>query len=170
MKNKILDLSTLDKEKLMALSVYIEALEEDKKEQLIHVLHKAQSLFGHLPQNLQWFIARKLDLSSAHVNGVVTFYSFFNEEPTGKYVISVCTGTACFVKGANKVLDRILKLTKTTKNKMSEDGLFTIKDVRCIGACGLAPVITVNDKVYGNLKPSDVDKIIEQCRGEDYGH
>jgi NADH:ubiquinone oxidoreductase subunit E len=168
MRNKILDTSTLDKELLKQLDAYIDSLEGDKQEHLIHVLHKAQDLFSYLPQNLQLYIARKLDLSGARVNGVVTFYSYFNEKPVGKYIISVCMGTACFVKGADKVLERVLELTGADKNEMSKDGLFTVKDVRCIGACGLAPVMTVNDKVYGKVKPKDVDDIIRHYRSIQY--
>jgi len=164
MIRKILDMSTLDKTLLNELDDYILSLEGKKEEHLIHVLHKAQSLFGYLPQNLQLYIARKLDLPAARVNGVVTFYSFFNEKPVGKYTISVCMGTACFVKGADKVLDRVMEVTGTKKGEMSKDGLFTIKDVRCIGACGLAPVLTINDKVYGKVKPKDVDDIIRHYR------
>ncbi|MFA7561601.1 MAG: NAD(P)H-dependent oxidoreductase subunit E [Candidatus Izemoplasmatales bacterium] len=164
MREKILDMSTLDKDLLLKLDDYIEAIEGDKQEHLIHVLHKAQEIFGYLPQNLQLYIARKLDLSGARVNGVVTFYSFFNENPVGKYTISVCMGTACYVKGADKVLQRVLELTGTSKNEISKDGLFTVKDVRCIGACGLAPVMTVNDKVYGKVTPKDVDEIIRHYR------
>jgi len=167
MKNSILDVSNLDQDLLKQLDAFIDNLEGHKEEELIHVLHKAQQLFGHLPHNLQRHIAMKLDLSSAKVNGVVTFYSFFSEEPTGKYTISICMGTACFVKGADKVLDKILKLTNTKKNVISEDGLYTVKDVRCIGACGLAPVVTVNDKVYGNVEVNDVEKILAAYRGED---
>lgn len=164
MRNKILDTSTLDKELLKQLDAYIDSLEGDKQEHLIHVLHKAQELFGYLPQNLQLYIARKLDLPGVRVNGVVSFYSFFNEKPVGKYTISVCMGTACFVKGADKVLERVIELTGANKNEISKDGLFTIKDVRCIGACGLAPVMTINDKVYGKVKPGDVDEIIRHYR------
>ena len=168
MRNRILDTSTLDRELLKQLDAFIDSLEGDKQEHLIHVLHKAQDLFSYLPQNLQLYIARKLDLSGARVNGVVTFYSYFNEKPVGKYIISVCMGTACFVKGADKVLERVLELTGTNKNEMSSDGLFTVKDVRCIGACGLAPVMTVNDKVYGKVKPKDVDDIISHYRSIQY--
>jgi NADH:ubiquinone oxidoreductase subunit E len=164
MVKKILDMSTLDKKKLKVLDDYIETLEGDKQEHLIHVLHKAQSIFGYLPQNLQLYIARALDLSGARVNGVVSFYSYFNEKPVGKYTISVCMGTACFVKGADKVLDRVMELNDCKKGEMSKDGLFTIKDVRCIGACGLAPVMTINDKVYGKVTPKDVDDIIRHYR------
>ncbi|MDA3931370.1 MAG: NAD(P)H-dependent oxidoreductase subunit E [Tenericutes bacterium] len=168
MRKKILDMTTLDKNLLKELDAYIDSLVGDKKEHLIHVLHKAQELFSYLPQNLQLYVARALDLSGARVNGVVTFYSFFNENPVGKYTISVCMGTACFVKGADKVLNRVIELTGTNKNEMSEDGLFTIKDVRCIGACGLAPVMTINDKVYGKVKPNDVDDIIRHYRGREH--
>ena len=163
---EILDSKSLDTELLRKLSDYINNLEGDKQEQLIHVLHKAQELFGYLPYNLQLFVARKLDLSAAKVNGVVTFYSFFNETPTGKYTVSVCMGTACFVKGAEKVLNRILDSLSTEKNVMTPDELFTVKDVRCIGACGLAPIVTVNDKVYGNITVNDVEKILQKYRGD----
>ncbi len=164
--DKVLDESVLDDALLSELDGYISTLEGDLQEQLIHVLHKAQLMFGYLPPNLQRHIAIKLQLPSSHVNGVVTFYSFFNEEPMGKYTVSVCMGTACFVKGADKVLDMALKQAKSERNKISEDGLFTIKDVRCIGACGLAPVLTVNEKVYGNVEPKEMRKIIKKHQGE----
>jgi len=168
MKETIIDTSNLDQEQLKALDNYIGTLDlKRRQEALIPTLYEAQKLFGHLPQNLQWHIAQKLDLPSAHVNGVVTFYSFFNEEPTGKFVVSVCMGTACYVKGADKVLDRIRTLTGCgSGDTISEDGLFSVKDVRCIGACGLAPVLTVNEAVHGNVKPDDVDAIIAKYRGE----
>ncbi|TVP95179.1 MAG: NAD(P)H-dependent oxidoreductase subunit E [Acholeplasmatales bacterium] len=165
MKNKILDISSLDRALLDQLDTYIKNLEGDNEENLIHVLHRAQALFGHLPHNLQLYVARALNLSGAKVNGVVTFYSFFNEEPTGKYVVSVCMGTACFVKGADKVLQKILDIIGTKKNEMSADGLFTVKDVRCIGACGLAPVVTINDKVYGKVQVNDVETLIGRYKG-----
>lgn len=165
MKNKILDITTLDRTLLDQLDAYVASLEGDNEENLIHVLHRAQALFGHLPHNLQLYVARMLNLSGAKVNGVVTFYSFFNEEPTGKYVVSVCMGTACFVKGADKVLQKILEIIGTQKNEMSADGLFTVKDVRCIGACGLAPVVTINDKVYGKVQVGDVESLINRYKG-----
>jgi len=164
MNSRELDTSVLDKTKLKCLDDYIDSLEGDKKEHLIHILHKAQEIFLYLPQNLQLYIARKLDMPAVEVNGVVSFYTFFNEKPVGKYTISVCMGTACFVKGAEEVLQRVLEILKIEKGEMTEDGLFTVKDVRCIGACGLAPVLTVNEKVYGKVKPSDVDKIIRHYR------
>ena len=165
MKKELLEVSDLDQSALAKLGDFIEEVKGDnKKEALIPVLYKAQELFGYLPQNLQRHIALKMDLSSAHVNGVVTFYSYFSEEPTGTYTISVCMGTACYVKGAKNVLDRVKDLTGASEEAMSEDGLFTIRDVRCIGACGLAPVMTINEEVYGNLKPDDVDDIIARYK------
>jgi len=163
MKTSVLDMSTFDKKDLKVLDAFIGEYEGlNKKESLIPILYKAQKIFGYLPHNLQRHIASKLDLPSAHVNGVVTFYSYFSEKPVGKNTVSVCMGTACFVKGADKVLHKALEKTDTKRNEMSEDGLFTVKDVRCIGACGLAPVVTVNDKVYGKVSEKEIDEIIER--------
>lgn len=161
---EVLDISSLDNDKLIELDDYINNCEEPKYEYLIHVLHKAQQLFGYLPPNLQRHIAIKLNSTSAHVNGVVTFYSFFNEKQMGEFTISVCMGTACFVKGADKIIDLVYKETKTSKDTMSEDKLFSVKDVRCIGACGLAPVLTVNEKVFGHVKVKDVEDIVSIYR------
>ncbi len=164
-KKDIIDVSSLDETKLKQLDGYIEDLTTvNNKEALIPTLYKAQALFGYLPQNLQWYIAKKLKLSSAHVNGVVTFYSFFSEKPLGKHTISVCMGTACFVKGADKILKRVQELTGASTDAMSEDGLFSVKDVRCIGACGLAPVMTIDDKVYGKVKPESLDDILAKYK------
>jgi NADH-quinone oxidoreductase subunit E len=155
-----LDTSSLDKELLVKLDEYIDQL-EDKQGNLIHVLHRAQGLFGYLPHNLQLYVARQLDLPASKVNGVVTFYSFFTEKARGKHTISVCMGTACFVKGADKVLNEFIKQIGVGKEEISSDGLFTIRDVRCVGACGLAPVVVVDEKVYGHVKPEDVKGIID---------
>jgi NADH:ubiquinone oxidoreductase subunit E len=160
----VLDTSSLDPNKLSELDSFIEQCENPKHEQLIHVLHKAQHLFGYLPPNLQRHIALKLHCSSAQVNGVVTFYSFFNENKMGEFTISVCMGTACFVKGSDKVLDLIYKETGASKDIMSEDGLFSVKDVRCIGACGLAPVLSVNEKVFGHVEAKNVKSIVDVYR------
>jgi NADH:ubiquinone oxidoreductase subunit E len=164
--NKVnLDTTILDQDLLRELDEYIETL-EDKQGNLIHVLHKGQSLFGFLPQNLQLYIARALDLPAAKVNGVVSFYSYFTEKERGKNTISVCMGTACFVKGADKVLAEFLKELGVEKEDISEDGLFTVRDVRCVGACGLAPVVVVNEKVYGHVGVKDVKGIIEEYQEE----
>ena len=164
-----LRIEELDQDLLKELDAYI-ATVKDPKGTLINVLHKAQTLFGYIPHNLQLYIARELDLNAARVNGVVSFYSYFNEEQTGKYVASVCMGTACYVKGAEKVLDKFLDVLDVQKGDITDDGLFTIKDVRCIGACGLAPVLTVGEKVFGHVSEGMVEDILDQYRGEENGN
>lgn len=152
----------LDKDKLEELRNYIDTL-ETKEGSLISVLHQAQRIFGYLPEDLQLFISRKLGISAAKVFGVVTFYSYFTMEPRGKHVINVCMGTACFVKGASKILEefkRILNI-ETGKNN-TEDGTFSIDTLRCVGACGLAPVVTIDGKVYGRVKVEDVEVILKE--------
>ena len=161
-----LNINELDQDKLVKLDEYTSSL-SDPKGTLINVLHSAQMLFGYIPHNLQLYIARKLDLNAARVNGVVTFYSYFSEKKTGKHVVSVCMGTACYVKGSEKVLDKCLELLKIKKNEMTEDGLFSIKDVRCIGACGLAPILTVGEKVYGHVNEDMVEDILDKYRGDE---
>ena len=160
-----LNISELDKELLTKLDSYILSL-EDPKGTLINVLHRAQVLFGYIPHNLQLYISRKLDLNAARVNGVVSFYSYFSEKPTGKQVVSVCMGTACYIKGSEKVLHKCLDLLKVEKTEITEDGLFSVRDVRCIGACGLAPILTVGEKVYGHVSEDMVENILNQYRGE----
>jgi len=167
-KGKFVDLDTkkLDVEKLKELDAYIDSL-EDKEGNLIHVLHKGQSLFGYLPANLQLHISRKVDLPASKVNGVVSFYSFFTQEPRGKHTISMCMGTACYVKGADKIFDAFKAELNVENNQMTEDKIFTLKDIRCVGACGLAPVVLVDDKVYGHVTVEQVKEIIEKYRKED---
>lgn len=153
----------LDSEKLKKLETYIDSIEE-KEGCLINVLHEAQDLFGYLSQDLLLFISRKLGLTAAKVFGVATFYSYFTLEPRGKHVISICMGTACFVKGAADILEEFKKQLNIKEDNTSEDGLFTIDTLRCVGACGLAPVVTVDGKVYGRVKVEDVEKIIKEYR------
>lgn len=123
-------------------------------------LHQAQDIYGYLPLEVQKKIADGLDVSLEEVYGVSTFYSQFSLTPKGKYNISVCLGTACYVKGADKVLDRLVAKLGIQPEECTEDGLFSLTACRCIGACGLAPVITVNEDVYGRLAPEDVDTIL----------
>lgn len=167
-KGKFVDLDTkkLDIEKLKELDTYIESL-EDKEGNLIHVLHKGQSLFGYLPENLQLYIARKIGLPASKVNGVVSFYSYFTQKPRGKHTISMCMGTACYVKGADKIFDAFKAELNVGNNEMTEDKMFTLKDIRCVGACGLAPVVLVDDKVYGHVTVEQVKEIIDKYRKED---
>ncbi len=165
MSNVNLNINELDQAKLAELDTYIASI-PDPSGSLINVLHRAQTLFGYIPHNLQLYVARKLDLGAARVNGVVSFYSYFSEKETGKHVISVCMGTACYVKGSEKILHKCLNDLKVEKNEVTEDGLFSIRDVRCIGACGLAPVMTIGEKVYGHVTEQMVEDIINEYRGE----
>jgi NADH-quinone oxidoreductase E subunit len=134
----------------------------DKNGALIAVLHKAQEIFGYLPQDVQKFVAKKLNIPVSEVNGVVTFYSYFTETPTGKHVINVCMGTACFVKGSGDVLEEFERKLGIKVGQTTPDDKFTLQVLRCVGACGLAPVVTVNDKVYGHFKKDMVSKILDQ--------
>ncbi len=161
-----LDMSVLDTALLDELDTFIDSL-PNPKGSIIAVLHKAQNLFGYLPRELQTYVAKRVGLPTAKINGIVTFYSFFNEEKNGKYTVSVCMGTACFVLGAQQVLDKFRsELKLKPEQKVTEDGLFTVADVRCIGACGLAPVVRVNEKIFGHVKEADVNTIIENYRKE----
>ena len=143
-------------EKLLAV---IESLKNEKGA-VMAALHKAQDIYGYLPIEVQKEIARGLDVSLEEDYGVSTFYSQFSLAPKGKYNISICLGTACYVKGADKVLDRLVAKLGIQPEECTPDGVFSLTACRCIGACGLAPVLTVNEDVYGRLVPEDVDKIL----------
>ncbi len=127
---------------------------------LIHILHAAQEIYGYLPLEVQKVISENTGIPLAEIYGVVTFYAQFSLKPKGQYRISVCLGTACYVKGADKVLDRLKSELKMEVGDCSEDGKFSLDACRCIGACGLAPVITINDDVYGRLDESEVPGIL----------
>ncbi len=142
------------------LDKYIEEV-KDKPGILISVLHKAQELFGWLPQEVQEHIAEKLGIPASDVYGVVTFYNFFSTKPKGKFQIKVCLGTACYVKGADRVMERFLEELKVQAEEVTEDGLFSVHPVRCLGACSMAPVVLVGEKdFYGKVTPDMVTKII----------
>ena len=132
---------------------------------LMPILHEAQHLFGAVPLNVQKVISKELSIPLAEIYGVVTFYSQFTLEPDGEFVIVVCMGTACFVRGADRITESLKEKLGIGSNETTEDGLFTLKDVRCIGACGLAPVVMVDEKVYGRVKEEDIDEILNQYRG-----
>ena len=133
---------------------------------LITVLHKAQDIFGYLPKEVLTHVSEKLHVPLSKVYGVVTFYSFFNTTLKGTYRINVCLGTACFVRGAQEVLDEFKKELNIEVGKTTDDGLFSLDALRCVGACGLAPVVSVNGKVYGRIKPDGVKKIIDVYRAK----
>lgn len=137
------------------------------KSNLIQILNEVQEKFGYVPTIAQEQIAKFLGIEVAEVYGVVTFYSRFTLKPKGKYAISVCMGTACFVKGGEKVLDRVKEKLKIGEGETTEDGKFSIDATRCIGACGLAPVFTINDEVYGKATPELVDKILEEYKNNE---
>lgn len=135
----------------------------EKRGALINVLHKAQSLFGYLPKEVQIFVADQLDIPVSQVYGVVSFYSFFTMIPKGKYPISVCLGTACYVRGADKVLEAFKKELNIEVGQTTKDGKFSLDALRCVGACGLAPVALVGDKVYGRISSEEeVKKILSE--------
>ena len=130
--------------------------------ELINVLHKCQETFGYLPAEVQEVISEKMEISAAKVYGVVTFYSFFTMIPKGKHPISICTGTACYVRGAETVLNEFKKQLDIEVGETSEDGKFSLSCLRCVGACGLAPVVQVGDKTYGRVAPDDVETILKE--------
>ena len=134
----------------------------NNKSNLIQILNEVQEKFGYVPTIVQEEIAKYLGIEVAEVYGVVTFYSRFTLKPKGKYAISVCMGTACFVKGGEQILDRVKQKLGIEEGQTTEDGKFSIDATRCIGACGLAPVFTVNEEVYGKATPQLVDKVIKE--------
>ncbi len=132
---------------------------------LMPILHEAQGLFGALPLEVQKKVSEELNIPLAEIYGVVTFYSQFSLVPKGEYVIGVCLGTACYVKGAQRLIDRISSELSVEVGTTSENGKYTLEATRCIGACGLAPVLTVNEDVYGRLVEADIPGILDKYRG-----
>lgn len=130
--------------------------------ELIRILQKAQDINGYLSEDVQIYIADKLKLPISEVNGVVTFYSLFSTKPKGKYTIGVCLGTACYVKGANDILKKLKEELGINEDETTPDGLFTLRVTRCMGACGLAPVIAIDEDVHGKITPEDIPKILKK--------
>jgi NADH-quinone oxidoreductase E subunit len=153
--------------KIKSLDEYIPKLEEiiniykESPGSLIQVLHKAQQGFGYLPLELQKYVAEGLKLPYSEVYSVVTFYSFFSMEPKGRHIIKVCLGTACFVRGSAKIVTYLEEHLGVKLSKTTEDRRFTLDSARCLGACSLAPVMMVNEDVYGRLTPEKAYKILE---------
>ena len=144
----------------------IEIIEKyaNEKTPLMMILSEVQSKFGYIPLEVQEIISEETGIPVAEIYGVVTFYSFFSLKPKGKYVIGVCLGTACYVKGAQQVCDKFCEILNIKPGETTEDGLFTIDALRCIGACGIAPAVTINGKVYPKLTVNEVPKIVQQYR------
>ena len=130
------------------------------KSQLMHVMQEAQGIYGYLPREVQVMIAEGMDVPLAKVYGVATFYAQFSLSPKGQYDISVCLGTACYVKGAQQLTDKIVEILGIEPGECTADGKFSLEECRCIGACGLAPVLTVNGEVYGKITADDVPGIL----------
>jgi len=152
-----------DEQKYLLLEDFINR-QEDKSTALISTLHYAQELFDYLPTEVQLFVSRKLGIPAAKVYGVVSFYSFFTTKPRGKYKINVCLGTACFVKGSEKLFDELKNQLGIAEGEVTPDGLFSLHPVRCIGTCGLAPAIMINGEVFGRLTIADIPRIINTYR------
>jgi NADP-reducing hydrogenase subunit HndA len=151
------------KEKQKQLHEIIEKY-KDTRGALIPVLHEAQEVYGYLPLEVQLEIANGLNVPLAEVYGVVSFYTRFSIYPKGKYLVNVCLGTACYVKGSGAILEKFKEKLGLEVGECTEDGKFSLEACRCIGACGLAPVVTINEDVYGRLVPDDVDKILEKYK------
>lgn len=134
---------------------------------LLPILHDAQEIYGYLPIEVQQAVADGLGISLSEVYGVATFYSRFSLTPKGKHRISVCLGTACYVKGGDKVLAEVEKKLGIKSGECTPDGLFSIDSCRCVGACGLAPVMMIDEEVYGKLTPELVDKILDKYIAEE---
>jgi NADH:ubiquinone oxidoreductase subunit E len=148
-------------EKFAELDRYIDGLGKVNDGMLIRVLHKAQHIFDFLPEEVQNHVAKRLCVPASKVYGVVTFYSFFNMTPKGKVRVNICTGTACFVRGCQKIVDEFVNEMKCDPGMTTDDGMFSLDCLRCVGACGLAPVLSVNGTTYGRVKAEDVKGIIE---------
>lgn len=139
------------------------------KDNLIQILNEVQEKYGYIPKTAQFAISEYLKIPMAEIFGVITFYSRFTLEPKGKYHISVCLGTACFVKGSQKILDRLKERLQLEEGKTSPDGKFSLDTTRCVGACGIAPVFTVNKEVYGHATVKKLDEVLDALENEKEG-
>lgn len=130
--------------------------------ELINILHAAQHAMGYLPEEVQREIARHLNIPVSKVYGVVTFYTFFTMSPKGKHPISVCMGTACYVRGSEKILEEFKRILGIEVGENTPDGRYSLDCLRCVGACGLAPVVMIGEKVYGKVQPVDIKKMLDE--------
>ena len=135
-----------------------------EKTPLMMILSDIQKEYGYIPLDVQEIVSKKTGISVSEIYGVVTFYSFFSLKPKGKYIVGVCLGTACYVKGAQQVLDKFAELLGITPGETTEDGMFTLDALRCIGACGIAPAVSINGKVYPKVEVSAIANIIADLR------
>lgn len=136
----------------------------DSSTNLITILQKAQNIYGYLPKDVIYYIAEKLDITPADIMGVATFYSQFRLSPIGKYLIMSCQGTACHVNGSERVLNAMREYLGIESGETTQDGLFTLEEVACLGCCSLAPVIMINGEAYGNLTPDSAVEVLKNIR------
>ena len=139
---------------------------KDEKTPLMMILSDIQNEYGYIPLEVQELVSKETGISVAEIYGVVTFYSFFSLTPKGKYIVGCCLGTACYVKGAQNVIDKFSEILKIQPGETSEDGLFTLDALRCIGACGIAPAVSISGKVYPKMSVDQVPKVIEELKKE----
>jgi NADH-quinone oxidoreductase subunit E/NADP-reducing hydrogenase subunit HndA len=159
-------MTKIAQDKMNELTAFMEEVSQKEyaESYLIAVLHKVQELFGYLPKDIMDVVAEKMQIPTAHIWGVATFYHYFNLKPIGKHTISVCMGTACYVKGADKIVETLKKELKIGVGETTEDGLFTLQEARCLGACGIAPVIMIDEKIYGELDAKKTIELVNQYR------
>lgn len=155
-----------DEQKLTQVKEFIAEVKtkEYPDSYLIAVLHRTQELYGYLPTDVMDEIAQEMEIPTAHIWGVATFYHYFNLTPPGEHVISVCLGTACYVRGAAEILQTVKDELKIDIGEVSEDGLFSLQPARCLGACGLAPVVMIDETIHGELTPKKVTQLLNQYR------
>lgn len=159
-------MAVVDSDKLNQLRQTIDQVMQKpySRSYLIAVLHRTQSLYGYLPEEVIDVIAVEMGIPTAHIWGVATFYHYFNLKPQGRHQIAVCMGTACYVKGAAQLVETLKQQLKIDWGQTTEDQLFTLNPARCLGACGLAPVVMINDKIYGDLTPKKMLDILNKLR------
>lgn len=156
---------TTDKN-METLTAYIDLVKKKERPEsyLIAILHKAQQLYGYLDKDVMNEIAFMMNIPTAHIWGVATFYHYFNLTPKGKHTIAICLGTACYVKGAGELLTALKEELKIDIGQTTEDRLFTLQEARCLGACGLAPVVMIDEKIHGEMTPPKVRALLETYR------
>ncbi len=160
---KAKNLKIPDNPEYRKLKEYIDE-NKGKRGSILQILLEAQRIFGYLPEEVQYFIAKETGIPSADIYGIITFYNFFRTEPIGKYLINICRGTACHVKGSEDILEALSKHLNVKIGGTTKDRLFTLSTARCFGACGLAPVMMINNEVYGRLNPTKAVEIIKEIK------
>ena len=159
-KDEVCNVHTMTEEEKYHLLKEVITDYDRKESNLIQILHMAQAIFGYVPAEVQHFIADQMELSVSKVNSVLTFYSFFSTQPKGKYTVAICLGTACYVRGGKEVLNKLRSVLGIDVGATTEDKIFSLSVMRCIGACGLAPAMTINNKVYKQVNPNKIPRIL----------